>query len=69
MTFNGIDQQTLLSSLSPLTRNMWREAQKRKPFLICSRRSGLAAVVFEKNKAAALARTLSTQQDHYFVKQ
>lgn len=30
MQFNGIDQHQLLSALSPLTRNMYREICKRR---------------------------------------
>ena len=59
MPFNGLDQHALLSSLPALTRNLWREEQKRKPFVVSAHGkvfgtfpTRIDAIRFVKNNAS-----------------
>lgn len=68
MAFNTLDQHALLASLSPLSRNMWREAQKRKPFHVLA--DGKHIATFAKRiDAIRFVKDNSSMADHFRITQ
>ena len=68
MPFNQIDQHALLASLSPLTRNMWREAQKHKPFVVLAHGKQVASFK-ERIDAIRFVKNNSSMADHFRIVQ
>lgn len=68
MAFNTLDQHALLGALSPLTRNMWREAQKAKPFHVLA--NGKHIATFSKRiDAIRFVKNNTNMADHFRITQ